>query len=198
MSALLKPSREKAIILALIIVLFDYLYFYSAKKFAFLYLINTDINNFEDILNFQLVISFSIFPLFWIFIVALIHLSSEVFGGEGQFKLLLYQVSFIFAPLIIIFIIMSFLLLEKIEGDLIWRITKFTSRKEISDMILSSLEMKILRASMVVIYVLSLFWIISRVNSIYKLNYVMATLAVVLPFVTIYLISILIKASIYG
>jgi hypothetical protein len=191
--SVLRPTPLRIGIIAAFVLTFDILYFFSFKKISLLYLLNSDLDNIENILNFQFTVNALIFPLVWFFIVSIIHLTADLFGGNGSYKLLLYQSSFIFIPLtgIIVFII-SFSIVG-LEGKLIWEIKEETTMKEISQMILSSSEIEVIKTLFRIFYLIAIVWIAYRIKALYSISLLVSCASIIAPFVLIYFLTILIK-----
>ena len=188
-----QPTPLRIIIIAAFILIFDLLYFLSFKKIALLYLLNSDLDNVENILNFQFTVNAIIFPLVWFFIVSMVHLTADLFGGTGSYKLLLYQSSFIFIPLTAILIFIISFTIVGLEGKLIWEIKEETSMKEISQMILSSSEIEVIKILFRVFYFIAVVWIAYRIKQIYSISLLVSFTSIISPFILIYLLTILIK-----
>jgi hypothetical protein len=191
--SVLQPTPVRILIIVSFILTFDLLYFLSFKKIALLYLLNSDLDNIENILNFQFTANVVIFPLVWLFIVSIVHLTADLFGGTGSYKLLLYQSSFIFIPLTAILIFIVFFSIVALEGKLIWEIKEETSMKEISQMILSSSEIEVIKILFRTFYFMALVWIAYRIKAIYSISLMVSFASIISPFILIYLLSILIK-----
>ena len=180
-------------IVAAFILTFDLLYFLSFKKVALLYLLNSDLDDIEDVLNFQFTVNALIFPLVWFFILSIVHLTADLFGGSGSYKLFAYQSSFIFIPLTAILLFIITFSIVGLEDKVIWEIKPNTSMKEISQMILSSSEIEVVKLLFRVSYVFALFWIAYRIKVIYSINLFVALASIIAPFMLIYLLTVLIK-----
>ena len=123
----------------------------------------------------------------------MVHLTADLFGGTGSYKLLLYQSSFIFIPLTAILIFIISFTIVGLEGKLIWEIKEETSMKEISQMILSSSEIEVIKILFRVFYFIAVVWIAYRIKQIYSISLLVSFTSIISPFILIYLLTILIK-----
>lgn len=190
---ILNPTKQKVFILILVFVLFDILYFLYYKKIIFLHLLTSDFSYFEDILEFQFVLNLIIVPIVFLFATSLIHLTAELFGGQGHFKKFLYQSLFIFIPLTLLLGIMITYFLNVLENQLIWQINKDTDIQSLSLLIRESDTMKIIEFIFILFYILAIFWLMIRVKFNYSVSWFKAIASIISPFTLIYLISLIIE-----
>jgi hypothetical protein len=131
-------------------------------------------------------------PIVWIFALGMIHLMSELIGGQGKFNILLFQASFIFVPLSILLTAILLFLIDSLEQSLISQIEPNFDLKSITKLIQESKEVKFMNMLTYIVYPVCCLWICHRVKVIYSISYLGAVTSVVAPFLLIYLLSLFI------
>lgn len=185
------PNPVKWIGLAITFTAFDIIYVSYFREIAALYLINYDSK--ESIINFldfQFLINFFVLPVIWIFCVGVVHLTAEVFGGKGSFRVFLFQSSLIVVPLFFLIFGVSLYFIPRLESHLLMNVTKQTSLRDISQLIKDSGHLTVINIVFNSFYFIAFLWIIIRIQRLYRLNIFVSICALIFPFLIIYLFTV--------
>lgn len=189
---ILTIDTKRIALLAVAFMALQALYYLYVRKIVSFYEAIVDSSDLASVLQFQIFLYFLALPLIWLFVTALMHYSAVLLGGTGKFGVFLLGTLYVSFPAIVSLAISLNFFLPALEQELYWRIQPGTDTRGITELIDSSSSISSLRTLFYTFYFLTFIWMLTCMRIVHKLNWLIAGVALALPFVLIYLCTMVI------